>query len=58
MRRWVKSLQWGKKSRDLKSVIESVRTTLNSVVIVSIVDVEKLSCVKTSKPMALPVLTP
>ena len=58
MRQWEKSLQWGKKSRDLKSVIESVQTTLNSVVIVSIVDVVKLSFAKTSKPMALPVLPP
>jgi len=56
MRLWEKLQRWEKKSRDLKSVIEFVRITLNFVDIAFIVDVVKLFSVKTSKHMALQVL--
>lgn len=52
MRPSEKSPQWERRSKDLKSAIGSVPTTLNYVAIVSIVDVVKLSFAKTSRPMA------
>lgn len=52
MRLLEKSPRWERRSRDLKSAIGYVPTTLNYVDIVSIVDVVKLSFAKTSKPMA------
>lgn len=52
MKRWVKSLLSAKMSRDLKSAIGSVQTTLSFAGIVSIVVVVKPFSVKTSKHTA------
>jgi hypothetical protein len=52
MRRWERWLLLERMSRGLKLAIEFVRITLNSVAIVSIVDVAKPSSARTFKLMA------